>query len=322
MNANSDFFVNFFTRYTAGENALRYDRSISLKRIALNKALPHYDDIQCKQHLEQQKKYLSAFQRLSSTEVITEKLLIKINSSIQKSKSKGYRKKTGYIGKSYREAVYIAPEPAKIDRLMKQLLERLNQDSHCSVYKALYAHAMINFIHPFGDGNGRVARLLYDTISYSNNVRALNPILFRLCFSSSIYKDFLNGVESENWEQSDAYLMVKKWCSLQYSNIEKIYEQHKSLALESATIPLLGLNINPIIEELIKNPILSHEQLETLVDKITTDKKSMISFLVDSKMITPRRVSSSLDDIVYVCQNFMDMQKSIELALFETPSNI
>lgn len=66
---------------------------------------------------------------------------------------------------------YRAPEPRFVDPLMRRLviwLDELNTESmrrpslRCSlqILRAILAHLYIAWIHPFGDGNGRTARML------------------------------------------------------------------------------------------------------------------------------------------------------------------
>ena len=63
-----------------------------------------------------------------------------------------------------RERVYYqAPEAKKVAREMKQFLKWLNgRDGLDSVLKAALAHLWFVTIHPFDDGNGRIARAISD----------------------------------------------------------------------------------------------------------------------------------------------------------------
>lgn len=65
--------------------------------------------------------------------------------------------------------LYRAPEHSRVMDLMKKLCDWLNSDEFViskdtpisnSIIKAITAHLYIAWIHPFGDGNGRVARIL------------------------------------------------------------------------------------------------------------------------------------------------------------------
>ncbi len=63
---------------------------------------------------------------------------------------------------------YLAPEPAHVPELIDHLCEWLSQEFHyvagqnfkTAVIEAIVAHVYIEWIHPFGDGNGRTGRLI------------------------------------------------------------------------------------------------------------------------------------------------------------------
>ena len=65
---------------------------------------------------------------------------------------------------------YRAPHAQEVPRLMRGFIEWLNnfdlnaigeeKKLHLAILKAIYAHLFFVWIHPFGDGNGRVARLI------------------------------------------------------------------------------------------------------------------------------------------------------------------
>lgn len=62
-------------------------------------------------------------------------------------------------------AVYVAPPPGKIKKLMDQFLQYVNNDKeNFPLVKALISHLIFEKIHPFLDGNGRVGRLLIPVI--------------------------------------------------------------------------------------------------------------------------------------------------------------
>lgn len=61
---------------------------------------------------------------------------------------------------------YLAPPPADTDYLVKRLCDWLmgpeltGQEIHQALLRAILAHLYLEWIHPFGDGNGRTGRLL------------------------------------------------------------------------------------------------------------------------------------------------------------------
>jgi Fic family protein len=63
------------------------------------------------------------------------------------------------------EIVYEGPESDMVPDLMRELIESLNAPSHLPVLvRAALAHLNLVMIHPFSDGNGRMARVLQSLV--------------------------------------------------------------------------------------------------------------------------------------------------------------
>jgi Fic family protein len=63
---------------------------------------------------------------------------------------------------------YLAPDWLNVDNLIKQLIDFTNQSNLNSVELAARAHYIFEKIHPFGDGNGRIGRLLMNYILWKD----------------------------------------------------------------------------------------------------------------------------------------------------------
>ncbi len=71
------------------------------------------------------------------------------------------RDEQGWIGgTSPIEAHLVTPPPNKLGPLLEDLLAFVNRSDVDPVSQAAIAHAQFEIIHPFGDGNGRVGRVL------------------------------------------------------------------------------------------------------------------------------------------------------------------
>lgn len=74
--------------------------------------------------------------------------------------------------------VYRAPDAQKVPDMMESFCRWMNSEAfqnknmpvHFAILKAVIAHLYIAWIHPFGDGNGRVARLLEFAILLSSSI--------------------------------------------------------------------------------------------------------------------------------------------------------
>jgi len=75
------------------------------------------------------------------------------------------------IFRNYQVSVgsYLAPDWHKVKNLTAQLIDFINQSDLNSVELAARAHYIFEKIHPFGDGNGRIGRLLMNYILWKNS---------------------------------------------------------------------------------------------------------------------------------------------------------
>jgi Fic family protein len=69
---------------------------------------------------------------------------------------RGWRTEPAYL----RGYVHVPPGPDKLARLMRQYEDLVNGVAHLPVTRAIMAHLEFVTVHPYSDGNGRLARFL------------------------------------------------------------------------------------------------------------------------------------------------------------------
>ncbi|MBU0600757.1 MAG: Fic family protein [bacterium] len=128
---------------------------------------------------------------LSKAKAVTEKDITKLHHlfyyRIDEANAGAYRKVKAYITGSK----YPLPLPEELPKLMKTFpakLIKLRKEKH-PVEFAVLAHKELVFIHPFVDGNGRVSRLLMNTILMQEGyVVTIIPPIVRQDYISSLEK--------------------------------------------------------------------------------------------------------------------------------------
>lgn len=129
-------------------------REIIQDKIAPNKPLK---DIK-----ETEMHYLVFLGMLNKKERISNKILLAWHNEIFKDTKKDIAGR--YRDYLVRVGNYIAPNWQDINRLMNQLILFINNARMNPVELALRAHYKFERIHPFGDGNGRIGRLMMNSM--------------------------------------------------------------------------------------------------------------------------------------------------------------
>ena len=103
---------------------------------------------------------------LKTTEKISKKLLLKWHKDIfGETKSDIAGRFRNYL---VRVGIYIAPHWLDLEKFMEQLINFVNGSKLNPVELTARAHYRFEKIHPFGDGNGRIGRLIMNYILWSN----------------------------------------------------------------------------------------------------------------------------------------------------------
>lgn len=111
------------------------------------------------------------------------------------------------------ERVYEGPDAALVPSLIKELVAYLNSPSDCHVVvKAAMAHLNFTMVHPFKDGNGRMARAL-QTLVLSREV-TVSPVFSSieewLGRNTQPYYDVLAKVGQGTWHpENDAHPWIQ-----------------------------------------------------------------------------------------------------------------
>lgn len=162
---------------------------------------------------------------------------------------------SGIVGKE--KVFYEAPDSKILDMEIKQYIDWFN-NTPSSLIKASIAHLWFVIIHPFDDGNGRIARFLTEMV-----LSDLDESRLRLySMSNTIYKNrsgYYKALEkTTGYKSKDNLIDITNWCewflkrlliSIEdaISKIEnvtqkaKFWEQYRDIDLNNRQIKILNI---------------------------------------------------------------------------------
>jgi len=161
------------------------------------------------------------------------------------SKSPG-RWRGGYIGvrnDATGQIVYEGPDAELIGELINSMLDALRQDDCPTLIRAAMAHLNLVMIHPFRDGNGRMARCLQTLVIARDRINApvFSSVEEYLGRNTQAYYDILAEVGQAGWHpENDARPWIRFMLRAHYrqakthlrriEEIERLYSECSELA--------------------------------------------------------------------------------------------
>lgn len=214
------------------------------------------------------------------------------------------------------KSVHTPPEHIVVQSYMDELLLFINnKDSDkYDLLKTAIAHHRFTWIHPFGNGNGRVVRLLTYAllIKYGFNVKAgkiLNPTAV-FCNDRDMYYEKL----SEADQGDDTSLL--NWCDYVLTGIlEEVKKVNKLLDFDylykKVLVPTINLGIErgylnrneaKVLNIGIEKQEFKANELNDVLQELTTRQRTdLISKMKDSGFIRPTKKGGRI-----YCVSFMN----------------
>jgi len=96
-------------------------------------------------------------------------------------------------------AAFVPPPAEQVEDLLRDLAAYLSGDEHPALLQAALAHAQLETIHPFADGNGRTGRAVIQLVLRRRGVatRVISPVSLVLATRANDYVAALDGVRAE-----------------------------------------------------------------------------------------------------------------------------
>lgn len=201
-----------------------------------------------------------------------------------------------FIGKttSIGEATFIPPAPREVPRLLSNLDDFIqNTPKRMSpLIHAAAVHYQFEAIHPFGDGNGRMGRLLTTLLLYEKKLLA-KPVLFLSEFfeknREEYYRLLLGVSRNSNWKGWLAFFLravsvQSEKTSETLRAVLSLKEKYRSVLLEKRSQKSAAL-----ADLLFSNPYITAKQAKDFLKVTFPTAQTAIRQLVEAGIIEERK---------------------------------
>ncbi len=161
-----------------------------------------------------------------------------------------YKKKQNYIVNEKNIITYTPPSPEETREMISKLLIWLNADASRNpiIESAIFHHWFVS-IHPFSDGNGRMARLLSQWILYKNEFDAKHIYYLDNFYSSDRDRYYQKITQTRELDYDFTYWIDYVAEGL-FVTIKEVYDKLQELRINTETAIILSDKQQQLLEVL------------------------------------------------------------------------
>jgi Fic family protein len=183
------------------------------------------------------------------------------------------------------DATYVPPPVPQMRELLDDLDRFLNEEALRPLVQAAIVHYQFEAIHPFGDGNGRVGRLLIPLFLRDRGLLP-QPLLYLSAYferSRSDYYELLLRVSTHgDWDAWIRYFLIGVSTQAQEAAdlADRLLALHSRYREELQTKHVTA-NVLALIDALFENPLVYTKRVETILGVSAPTARATIKTLED-----------------------------------------
>lgn len=197
-----------------------------------------------------------------------------------------FRTYQNFIGApSGADATYVPPPVPQMKRLLEDLDEFLNEEALRPLAQAAVVHYQFEAIHPFGDGNGRVGRLLIP-LFLRNRGLLPQPLLYLSAYFErsrpEYYERLLRVSTHGDWDGWIRYFLigVSRQAGEAIDLADKLLALHNRYR-EELQAERVTANVLRLIDALFENPLIYTKRAEMVLGVSAPTARATIKALED-----------------------------------------
>lgn len=318
---------HFLPRYLSGKSALKQSRTISWKRLFLVLSGVENNDWEARALALQIQRYRNGFEYLIGLETITQIDLHKVNLMMMPDKvTQGlHRTSQNWIGKSLTKASYIPPTPESVPELFGNLIDYINDHTIEPISKAYIAHSQFLKIHPFRDGNGRVARLLWSVLADKVKEQAIpfHPLMYRLRKENNEYIQAIRsfGYENNTGLKHQFWHNSIEWGESYKKTFLTLFNATEQKLTNKLCLMVLSKEAKQLLQALWFQPVLHADNLPAKLSISIEAYHSSIYELANVGILVKRMLKIPQNDYIFECPDIVIFYMNITDKIFTSSTS-
>ena len=221
-------------------------------------------------------------------------------------------------------AAYVPPTPALVPSLMEDLAEFCNSSELPCLAVAAVAHAQLETIHPFADGNGRTGRTLVHVILRHGGIapRVVPPVSLVLATDKERYINNLTAFRTIDGEEPSIDDAMSDW--IEYFANACLVACVRAGEFEDRVVqikegwrqrlrPRANSAMALLIDELPGKPVVSVESAARMIGRSREAARLAIKAMAAAKVLHQSSKNKKSD--IYAAREILDAFTSYERAL-------
>ena len=228
-----------------------------------------------KKEIQEVKNALRVYSQLNNFDYKSEDDFLKAHQMMMKylDDDNGFYRDHGEGVKKNNEIIYRAPNSILVPSLMNSLFDYLNTSEDNLIIKAIVFHYYFVVIHPFSDGNGRMARLWVSLIlnNYNKNFEFI-PIEEEIYLSQ---EEYYNSIEKCH-VNSNANVFITFMLKVINESIDKVIRNNEYNLNETQ---------ERIIELIINDKYITQDKIATILNVNVRTVKRNFKVLIENGIV-------------------------------------
>ena len=199
---------------------------------------------------------------------------------------------------------------------MEKWLNDITSSSTLTINEIIILYNQFLTIHPFEDGNGRMARAILKATMRNNGFTNPHLELYRFRFSAAKYSELFNLSSEADISSNRYWQQCLEWNKELSAYIESVFERCKQEIIQRTFLYTLSENEKKLLSLLYKYPVISQQKIVTECNISFSEAGKIIDCFFRLGLIVPQLDPYEEKKVLYICKSLFHLMFEIDNFIF------